>query len=366
MEEEEEQEERTIGERFTRRYISGVEPFSYGGRSSILRYHRGTPGVQVLRPLEEIYSYTTHRQAKRPRKTNPVYIREKRRLLQSDLLELRREWWGDNDGVKHLLMVMDTFSRWLWVRPLRNKRAATVAAAMGEILEEVGDLHPKCQLLVDRGTEYVNSTMRGLLARHGIQLIHPASSGHAPHVERANLSLQRLIYMQMAESGESRFLPKLDSLVHLMNHRYHRIIRMTPAEAEEARNRARLLHALELYYSTIKSKPTRFKVGDQVRIQRDKGKFGRGYDQIFTDEVFRVTEVHTKLPIPQYSIENWDQNEAIAGRFYAEELQRVTGDVFKIDKVIRKRRRNGQSESLVKWRGYPDSANSWIPTASLR
>lgn len=357
--------EGAIDERITQQYISGVEPFSFGGRSSVLRHHRGTPAARVLRPLDEIYSYTTHRQAKRPRKTNPVYVREKRRLLQSDLLELKREWWGDNDGVKHLLMVMDSFTRWLWVRPLRRKSAATVTAAMGEILQEMGTLHPKCQLLADRGTEYINADMRRLLARHSIQLIHPTSLGHAPHVERANLSLQRLIYMQMAESGESRFLPKLDNLVHIMNHRYHRIIRMTPAEAEEARNRTRLLHALELYYATVKSKPPRFKVGEQVRIQRDKGKFGRGYDQIFTDEVFRVTKVHTKLPIPQYSLENWDQNEAIQGRFYAEELQRVRGDVFKVDKVIRTRRRKGQSESLVKWRGYPDSANSWIPTESL-
>ena len=56
--------------------------------------------------------------------------------------------------------------------------------------------------------------------------------------------------------------------------------------------------------------------------------------------------------------------EEISGRFYAEELQVIEYDpngTFKIEKVLRTRRRRGQPEMFVKWLGYPEKLNSWIP-----
>jgi len=59
--------------------------------------------------------------------------------------------------------------------------------------------------------------------------------------------------------------------------------------------------------------------------------------------------------------------EEIKGRFYEEELQKVvkTGeDEYIIDRVLKTRKRNGQVEHFVKWRGYADKFNSW--TTGLR
>ena len=38
---------------------------------------------------------------------------------------------------------------------------------------------------------------------------------------------------------------------------------------------------------------------------------------------------------------------------------------YDIDKVIRGRYRNGRLEYLVKWKGYPNSSNTWEPQANL-
>ena len=35
--------------------------------------------------------------------------------------------------------------------------------------------------------------------------------------------------------------------------------------------------------------------------------------------------------------------------------------VYKIEKIIKKRKRKNQSEVLVKWKGWPEKFNSWIP-----
>jgi hypothetical protein len=50
------------------------------------------------------------------------------------------------------------------------------------------------------------------------------------------------------------------------------------------------------------------------------------------------------------------------GTFYAEELQKVikTDDVYKIETILKKRKKGRKVQYLVKWLGYPESFNSWI------
>ena len=57
-----------------------------------------------------------------------------------------------------------------------------------------------------------------------------------------------------------------------------------------------------------------------------------------------------------------DQNgEEIKGTFYREELQKTEQNIYRIEKIIRKR----GDKTLVKWKGYPDEFNSWIPLKDL-
>ena len=47
--------------------------------------------------------------------------------------------------------------------------------------------------------------------------------------------------------------------------------------------------------------------------------------------------------------------------FYEPELQKTCQDIYRIEKVIRKR----GNKALVKWLGYPDSFNSWIDSKDV-
>ena len=58
--------------------------------------------------------------------------------------------------------------------------------------------------------------------------------------------------------------------------------------------------------------------------------------------------------------------EEVLGSFYNEELQKVSNpDVFRSEKIIRNKTVNGKKEVLVKWLGYSDKFNSWIPAGSV-
>ena len=54
----------------------------------------------------------------------------------------------------------------------------------------------------------------------------------------------------------------------------------------------------------------------------------------------------------------------ILGSFYEPELLKAKQDIFRIDKVIR--RDYKKKQALVKWKGYSDDFNSWIPLTNLR
>ena len=59
------------------------------------------------------------------------------------------------------------------------------------------------------------------------------------------------------------------------------------------------------------------------------------------------------------------KGESIKGTFYEQELQKTKQEIYRIEKVVKKRKRNGIQEVYVKWKGYNSDFNSWIPLADL-
>ena len=87
---------------------------------------------------------------------------------------------------------------------------------------------------------------------------------------------------------------------------------------------------------------------------------------MFTDHLYKIREVHTKLPIPMYSLVDYDGKEDIEGRFYANELQLANFDVYKVETIKKERvNKNGIREVLVKWKGWPEKYNSWEPKTNI-
>ena len=56
--------------------------------------------------------------------------------------------------------------------------------------------------------------------------------------------------------------------------------------------------------------------------------------------------------------------EEVKGSFYEQELQKVKQETFRIEKVLK--RDNKKKLALVKWLGYPDKFNSWLPLSDLK
>ena len=79
----------------------------------------------------------------------------------SDLVDMQKlsKW---NKGYKYLLMVLDLFSKYGWIVPLKTKTGLEVSKAFESIFKKAKG-KPK-KLWVDKGKEYYNKNMLDLLA----------------------------------------------------------------------------------------------------------------------------------------------------------------------------------------------------------
>ena len=163
-------------------------------------------------------------------------------------------------------------------------------------------------------------------------------------------------------SANTQYLDMLPKLVKQYNNTKHSSIKMTPIEASKKKNEGTVYFNLYGDMKPLSTKP-KFKVGDKVRISKYKRKvFDKGYTPNWTEEVFTIDKIQYSNPIT-YKLKDLN-NEEIQGSFYEPELLKAKQDVFRIDKVIR--RDYKKKQALVKWKGYSDEFNSWIPFKDLQ
>jgi len=111
----------------------------------------------------------------------------------------------------------------------------------------------------------------------------------------------------------------------------------------------------------------KFSVGHHVRISKEIIKFAKGGEQIFSNEIFRITKVIERWPRPVYELEDLNKTP-IKGQFYGKEMTPVRiskQPTYKIDKILDKRVRRGIQVYLVRWRGYSQDFDFWIPASSV-
>jgi len=102
-------------------------------------------------------------------------------------------------------------------------------------------------------------------------------------------------------------------------------------------------------YRTPERKAPKFSVDDKVRITKKKIIFEKGYTPRWTEKVYTVSEVRYIT----YKIKDLN-GEEIKDSFYEQVLQKITQEMFRVEKVIRRK----GDKSVVKWVGYPDEFNS--------
>ena len=134
---------------------------------------------------------------------------------------------------------------------------------------------------------------------------------------------------------------------------------MTPSDACNPANYQHVHNALYAKVNAREATSPKFHVGDKVRITRKKGTFEKGFTPHWTEAVFTISSVKATNP-PTYTIKD-TLGEPVQGTFYEQELQLSAQEVFRIERELKKKK----NQVFVKWKGYSDAVNLWVPLTDL-
>jgi len=352
----------TVDEELRGIYYDPSHPAGYSGVEPLLKYvgRRFRPRA-VKEWMQSQDTYTLHKPIRRKFNRNRYIVNNIDELWQADLNDMR-SLAKYNDGFNYILAVIDVFSKHGFMVALKNKTGSSVVHAFDKIFKTSGRKPDNIQ--TDKGGEFTAREVKRFFKSHGINYYTTKNPDtKAAVVERWNRTIKTRMWRYLTHHNSYRYIDVLDDLVKAYNNSRHRTIKMAPVEVNDE-------NVLEVWYNmqprrAKKVKP-KFKVGDTVRITKEKRFFQKGYETKWSEELFTINRVISHAR-PVYELADL-RGEVLDGYFYEPELQlvRVTKDrLYKIDKIVGTKGKGRSKLYLVKWKGYPSQFNSWVPASEL-
>jgi transposase InsO family protein len=361
-------------------FLSGIyytigQPGSYSGVrklwNEVKKRQIKPKGITLSVVGKWLKEQTTHNIHSTPTKifnTEHIIVEHIDDQWDSDIIQMD-ELAKYNRGYKYILICIDLFSRYAWARPLKFKKSTDVTIAFTDIVKTSGR---ECKTIrTDQGGEYTGASFQRLVHSRGINHMIAYGRHKASYSERFNRTLENKLFKYFYEQQTAMYIDILDDVMFSYNNTVHHSINMAPAAVNTANS-----HTIyEQVYIPILNRwantPVKFTIalGSLVRLSLYTAPFSRGYHEKWTEELFTVCNQIPSHP-PRYKVQDLN-GDSIKGSFYTEELlvasvQNINDITYKIDRVLKTKTVRGHKLSLVKWYGYSDKFNTYIPTASIR
>ncbi len=240
-----------------------------------------------------------------------VVTRFKDDLWQADLIDMQPHS-RQNNGFKFILIIIDTFTKYVWVEALKNKTAKECTKGIIKILKKN---QPKL-LQTDNGTEFYNNEFQSIMNKYHIRHYSTYSSIKAGMVERVIRTIKNKIYKYFTSTGSWNWINSIFKLVYNYNNTKHSTIKCSPHEAR--------INPVTIKRKTLQintSNKLKFKINDKVRISKYKHNFSKGYTPNWSTEVFTISKILNTDPLT-YQLKD-SSNNIILGCFYTQELKKT-------------------------------------------
>ena len=304
----------------------------------------GTNESNVNRDLEELYTnikstpnysakikdflqqYPLHSVNKRitkkifPRRR--TIARYKDELWQADLIEYTTgKFPYHNRGYKYILLVIDVFSKVIYVEALKRKTGDQTADAMDRILQRA---ESPTMLVTDGGREFFNKYFFKVMYTNNINHFQTPTrtKWKAAVAERANRTIKTRIDRWMQKTGRLDWVSIYQEIVENYNKTPHSTHKMAPLDVT-SENRKEVYQ--RLYPNSMITIECRLKVGDKVRKIREKKQFEKGYTSNWSEEIYTIAAVRQKHAVCWYKLKDATDSE-LDGVWYYYELNLVARD----------------------------------------
>ena len=270
--------------------------------------------------INEIYSkgpkrnYTTN-------KTDVYHIDDTWSL---DILDLKDYGPENNRGYRYVLVVIDNFSKFGWITPLKNKNAQTIKDSFENIV--ISSKRKPNLIESDRGKEFYNNIFQDFLNKNNIKLYSRNSSYGAVFAERFNRTIRDLLKKIVFEHGDANWIDVLPTITKQYNNRIHSSTKLTPIQASLKKNEGYVYKNLLDKRKKVKPK---FQINDLVRTADLKKTFSKFDTTNWSYKLYKITEIINDI-IPSCKIDNLSER-------YNESLLKKTELTMKENKDVMKK-----------------------------
>ena len=175
-------------------------------------------GVEKKTFAEEL-----HKPKRRKFKKRRVLFNGIDRIWAADLVDMQA-FSNFNRGVKYFLVVIDVFSKYGWLIPLKDKTGKSVALALETIFKE----RKTEKMWVDKGKEFHNKDVKDL-----IELYSTEKEEKSSMVERWIRTMKEKMWIYFSANSTNVYINVLPDLVREYNNTRHSSIKMAPTNASK-------------------------------------------------------------------------------------------------------------------------------------
>ena len=249
-----------------------------------------------------------HKPIIRKFKKRKVYSSFKDNIWGADLADMQL-LSKFNKGFTFLLRVIDIFSKYAWVIPLKDKKGISIVKGFQKIINN--SKRKPNKIWVDKVSEFYNNSFKKWLKDNYIVMYSTNNEAKSVVAERFIRTLKNKIYKYMTAISKNVYIDELDDIVKEYNNTYHTSIKMKPVDVRD--------NTYNDFKKEINNRDPKFKVGDHVRISNYKNIFTKGYMPNWSEEIFIIKKI--KNTVPWTYVINDLTGEEIVGTFYENELQ---------------------------------------------
>ena len=213
-------------------------------------------------------------------------------LIQMDIFDMQN-YTRTNKGYKYILCIIDVFTRKVWTYAMKKKDNDNVQESFKKFLQQSGIQNNTPTILMsDNDSTFINKSFQEILEKN--KIIHQPNIIDDHHalglIDRFARTIKTIFTRLFVQKKSDNWIDHIDEIVTNYNNNGHTAIdNIKPNDAFLKKN-LKKIYNINYEKSLFNISVSDIDVNDKVRIKL-KGKFRKGTDARYTDEVYTVTKV---------------------------------------------------------------------------
>ena len=205
------------------------------------------------------------------------------------------------------VIAIDIFTKFISIVPIKSKTIPEILQAIKEIMKKMGKpktVYSDNEGAWSLGTE-ISKYSNDENIRHIITLSHPAFS------ERAIRTIKGEIYKRVKPPSDTNWNDFLFPILSKYNYKtVHSSTGFTPIDAEKGQNHVNVKLNMEMRKTKTRKYPE-VKIGDYVRVHKNKDKLDKEHVSTWSDKRYKVNYIQDSFGQKLYFLDGYKLNNRL-------------------------------------------------------